>query len=146
MKLPIEVPLDDEGFLGLKCPTCGGVFKLTPAAFEDRTWQYLTCPLCGIARGPSRFHSREVVGAAMAKARAALMGEIDAMAKRLERATRGQLVKFKRVPHDRVRVPRLRAITDLVITELPCCRDQVKLPLAFAASLFYCPLCGQAQD
>ena len=146
MKLTIEVPLDEEGFLALRCPTCAGAFKVTAAAFEERTWQYLTCPLCGIARGPSLFHPPAVVNAAIARVHAAVMGKFDEIASRLERATRGQMVSFKRIPQRRVRIPRLRAVTDLVIVDLACCRDQVKLPLAAAASLFYCPLCGQAQD
>ena len=146
VKLVVEVPLDDEGFLALQCPTCGGRFKLTAAVFEEHAWQYLTCALCGIARGRSLFHPPDVMRAAVAKVQASIIGKFDRMMGGLERATRGQLVSFKRVRRTPVRIPRLRAVTDLVVTDLRCCRDKVKLPLASAVALFYCPLCGQAQD
>lgn len=44
--VPISVPLDSDGFLRRKCPTCENEFKWCPSDESASPDQYF-CPLCG---------------------------------------------------------------------------------------------------
>ncbi len=64
----------------------------------------------------------------------------------LERSVRGsQYLKVTATGMPTAHVPQLRAITDLAEAEVLCCETKIKLEFSEAASLFYCPFCGQAQ-
>ena len=80
ISIPIELPLDSDGFLRRECPTCGGQFKWRSdeAETSDNTpvEQYF-CPLCGVAAGLDQWWTPEQLD--YAEASAASSPEVDTL-------------------------------------------------------------------
>lgn len=148
----VRVPADADGFIPRRCPYCRGTFKVPTGDVDALPWLRLTCARCGLSAGFGDFTPPDVLAAATTQAMNYARGQIDAMLGAFARDVNGrdrpgQLVRM-RVEHRPAtpeRVPRVRAITDLAVADLPCCGTRVKLGFALAASLFYCPVCAQAQ-
>lgn len=68
VELHMTVPLDSEGFLRRKCPTCGREFKWL--ANEDDAAgdavEVYTCPYCGVEAPPGEWSTDAQVALAMA--------------------------------------------------------------------------------
>ena len=147
MNISISVPADDEGYIALRCPTCRGEFKVLVADFEQSAGQALYCAQCGMATAPSSFIPPDVLNMAILEVRNQALDAFGRMFRDMEQRTRNSPflhVTAGNVEH--VPLPKLRAVTDLAITDLPCCKTTVKVPFARAAALYYCPLCGHVQD
>lgn len=142
----IAVPADAEGFVALRCPRCHGGFKLTVPDLEDRPLLQLYCARCGVPDASDSYLPPDVIEAIEAEATNMAMGLISEAFRDIESKTRGGPLSIRMEKVEPVPVPRLRAIADLAVTEVPCCQTEIKLPFAGAATLFYCPLCGQVQD
>ncbi|MCC9892503.1 TFIIB-type zinc ribbon-containing protein, partial [Streptococcus agalactiae] len=48
IKFEISVPSDEEGYVLLKCPSCGEKFMLTVEDIEDESTVDIWCPNCGL--------------------------------------------------------------------------------------------------
>ena len=44
----ISIPTDEEGYVLLKCPLCGELFKLHPDDYRDDGVFKIYCPACGL--------------------------------------------------------------------------------------------------
>jgi len=147
-KIQIAIPGDDEGYIALRCPHCAADFKLLAGVLNEFDGTELFCASCGLSHELSRFLLHpDVEKVAMAEAENLAADLVNEWMAGLERQFRGsKFLKVSGTKLPRKPVPTLRAITDLVETELPCCETRVKLTLDVAATVFYCPLCGHAQN
>lgn len=141
----LSVPSDQEGFIARTCPWCRGAFKLRSSDWRDQSWPAFICPCCGLSAPDQDFTPADVTDAARAIAENYMIEQINALFGGLARSLpRGGPVRIEHRPIPERRVPVLRAITDLAHVTLRCCDREMKLPFAEAATLFYCPFCGQS--
>lgn len=143
----IEIPSDDEGFVGVQCPHCDERFKLRVDEYQEEEPGTLTCSLCGMTADASAFLARDDVReVAQAQAVNLVREHLDKTLKKLERDTRGSKhFQFKRDRKSTRKepVPKLREFTDGAVANLPCCDRHVKVDPSAASSVLYCPYCSQ---
>lgn len=48
ISVSIPIPVDDDGYVLLKCPLCGEKFMLTVDDIEDESQLEIWCPKCGV--------------------------------------------------------------------------------------------------
>jgi transcription elongation factor Elf1 len=144
----IGIPADDEGYIALRCPHCEADFKLLASDLQQLEEPELFCASCGLSHDASLFLLHPDVQDVVQRQAENLMADlINEFSSGLERSLRGSKhVKFTAGRMAKKPVPELRAITDLAEAELPCCETTVKVRLDQAASIFYCPFCGHAQN
>jgi predicted RNA-binding Zn-ribbon protein involved in translation (DUF1610 family) len=142
----VQVPTDDEGYLALLCPHCGGPFKIRGADYQSRELLDLYCASCGLSDEFSAFLPPDVLDAIRQAALDRFLPDLEKAMADLERASSGGLISINAELQLPPRPPELRAITDLAEADVPCCETAVKLPFGNAATVFYCPFCGQAQS
>lgn len=144
ISMPVEFPLDSDGFLRRECPSCEREFKWlhTPEGSSYPTDQYF-CPLCGVAAGPDSWWTK----AQIEHIRAAVMPEIGrAIQDSFERAARSsKFLQVKRGPASHVHgddPDPLVEPDDMVIVEPPCHPDEpLKVP-AESTGQVHCLICG----
>lgn len=73
--LSISIPLDDEGFLLMQCPSCGDYFKVRSEDYESDDVEELWCPICGLRN--DSFWPNEVIELAKAKALNQFLGDFE---------------------------------------------------------------------
>ena len=146
-RISFSVPLDDEGFLELKCPYCGDTFKLDHDDFKDESTIQIFCPHCGLTDAPGPFVMETDAGIhAQQLAQNYAMDIMNKAIKDLERSTQGNsFFKVKITKSFEPERPKtLIAINELVLVSLPCCEKTIK---TFSPSTgVYCPFCGVKQN
>jgi len=149
VRIPIEFPLDSDGFLRRECPSCERQFKWHHDSSEarggDGVEQYF-CPLCGRGAAPNEWwtpaqldYARGVAGPAMDQ----LVND------QLDKAFKGfrsnRNVKFKRTRAFTWGIPTPQPLVesdDMLVVEPPCHPDEpIKIPEDWAAEL-HCLVCG----
>lgn len=140
--ITIQIPCDDDGYVLLRCPQCGELFKLRPSDYEADDVVEVRCPSCG---GVSdNYMTDDVVELARAVALNNAMGAIHKSMKQLERRTRNKSVSFKAgKPPKKEAEPVLNSsIDELVIATCESCGRQSKISPLLRMSAFTCPFCG----
>lgn len=144
-RFEIRIPCDDDGFILLRCPHCGELFKLTAEDMESDETLDIYCPSCGLS--DSNFLTQDVIDLALAKASNYAMDAIAQQLQAFAKKNSGGLVRFK-VKANRERGPETpirAAIEALKIVTCHDCGREAKVPPALAMSAYTCPLCGIGQ-
>jgi len=146
-EISIGIPADAEGYIVLQCPHCTATFKALAADLNEFEGDSITCVACGLSHEGAQFLLASEVGDVIqAEIQNLVAGMLNKFSADLERSVRGsQYLKVTATGMPTAHVPQLRAITDLAEAEVLCCETKIKLEFSEAASLFYCPFCGQAQ-
>lgn len=148
IKVPLQVPLDDDGFLRRECPNCEGQFKWFVHQDGDDDSepvdQYF-CPLCGQAAGLDTWWTPEQLAYAQGLAGPAVDEAISDMVSRAFKGTKGLTFKPNRSFTLGTPTPEpLREPNDMVIAEPPCHpHEPVKVAEANTGHI-YCLICGAA--
>lgn len=144
-RFEIRISCDDDGFILLRCPHCGELFKLTAEDIDSDETLDICCPSCGLS--DSNFLTQDVIDLALAKtsnyAMDAIAQQLQAFAKR----NSGSLIRFE-VKANREREPETpirAAIEALQIATCHDCGREAKVSPALAMSAYTCPLCGIGQ-
>lgn len=149
IQIPVQIPLDSDGFLRRQCPACEREFKWFNHAEGDTDTQAVDqyfCPLCGEAAGVDQWWTDDQVEFAQAAAGP----QIDRMVQEsIADAFKGvKGIEFK--PNRNFSlglddaVEPLHEPDDMVIVEPPChANEPLKVP-EDATSRLYCLLCGSA--
>lgn len=138
----IQIPCDDDGFVLMRCPQCGELFKLRPADYEADDVAEVFCPSCG---GVSESYlTDDVIELAEAIAMNSVMESIHKGMKQLERRTRSKTVSFKAgKPPKKETEPALKPSVDaLTVATCESCSRQSKISPLLKMSAFICPFCG----
>lgn len=146
--IPVELPLDPEGFLRRECPTCEAQFKwyATDEADSDaETVEQYYCPLCGVPSGRETWwtpkqleYARGVAGPAVDQY---ISDTVDEMFKGIKGMTHTQNRDFTL---DTATAEPLTEPDDMIIAEPPCHPNEpVKIPEGNATG-FFCLICGSA--
>lgn len=141
----IRIPCDDDGFILLRCPHCGELFRLTAEDIESDETLDVYCPSCGLS--DSNFPTQDVIDLALAKtsnyAMDAITQQLQAFAKKNSSSLIRSKVKANREgePEPPIRA----AIEALQIATCHDCGREAKVSPALAMSAYTCPLCGIGQ-
>lgn len=147
IQVPVELALDDDGFLRRECPTCEREFKWFSHQQGDPDAEIVTqyyCPLCGIAAAPSSWWTPEQIE----YARGASGPELDRLAQdSVEKALKGMKgFTFKRNSSFTLGIETPDPLTeanDMVIVEPPCHPNEpLKVPENATQSV-HCLICGE---
>lgn len=138
----IQIPCDDDGYVLLKCPRCGELFKLRPADYEADDVTDVRCPSCGSIS--DNYLTDDVVELARTMALNNAMGDLHKSMKKLERRTRNKAVSFKAgKPPKREAGPVLKpSVDELTVATCESCGRQSKISPLLKMSAFICPFCG----
>ncbi len=138
----INIPSDEEGFVLLKCPLCGEVFKLQPGDLEDDSVFEIYCPACGLVSDSYITDDVIELGMIMVEnyANDLMMKEL----KKLERHTKNSMLKFKvtNKPKKKSEQPIMLTIEALERKMYSCCKMEAKIKPILKMSGSYCPYCG----
>ena len=141
----ITIPSDDDGYVLLKCPKCGELFKLLASDLENDDVSDIHCPLCGLIS--ENYLTEDVISLAESKAMNRIMDELYSEFKKLERKSKKSFVQIKTPKLQREEESPIRATIDsMEIIEFNCCRKSVKLRNLLIYCGCYCPYCGGKQD
>ena len=143
MEIPVQLPLDDDGFLRRECPSCEGQFKWFPS--EDSAPEPeggYHCPLCGEQSSLDQWWTPSQVSFAQSAAAQAFTEQLGS---ELGALVRSRAEGLFRVDVESVSVPaRLVEPNDLGIALSPCHPEEpVKVPAVLGEAM-YCLMCGSA--
>lgn len=144
-RFEIRIPCDDDGFILLRCPHCGELFKLTAEDMESNETLDIYCPSCGLS--DSNFLTQDIIDLALAKASNYAMDAIAQQLQAFAKKNSSSLIRFE-VKADREREPETpirAAIEALRIATCHDCGREAKVSPALAMSTYTCPLCGIGQ-
>lgn len=146
MEIPIELPLDSDGFLRRECPHCEKEFKWfngrsseTPSDYVDPPVYW--CPLCG----RSSSHDSWFTQAQIEYSQAAAMGPAFELIQQelKDEFRRNKYFKFEGFSDRPDEPDPLVETDDMEIIQPPCHPwEPVKVPEEGQAS-YYCLACGQ---
>lgn len=140
--LTISIPVDDEGFVLLKCEHCGTFFKGMPSDIQDDGVLRIFCPSCGLAS--DSYITEDVLDLAIKMASNKMQDMIHDMFKDLERRSKHSMVQLKagkRPPHES-EDPIRSGIEALEVCTFPCCARTAKIKPILKMTGAYCPFCG----
>ncbi len=151
MEFSVSIPLDSDGFLRRRCPTCGREFKWFHGRAEDAPpdWEdpdSYFCPYCGVSAGGDSWFTE----AQAAYSQQALLGhatdliqdELDDVARAINR--QGGLIRMSvpRGGRPAVRPPSLSEPNDMVAVVSPCHPfEPIKVIEGWHEAL-HCLVCG----
>ncbi|MEK5520860.1 TFIIB-type zinc ribbon-containing protein [Heyndrickxia sp. FSL W8-0423] len=141
-KIPLSIPLDDEGFVTLQCPFCNCHFKITGTDAMDESVYELFCPQCGLVAEPNDFLSDEVIERAMRLAENYVFESLNDFQNNVNKSFKNnKFVKVKTGPEFKMNSPKIIVESDNMETySVPCCERLVKTSLI--DDTLYCPFCG----
>ena len=138
----ISIPTDEEGYVLLKCPLCGELFKLHPDDYRDDGVFKIYCPACGLVSDNYVTDDIIELGMIMAEnyANDLCMKEL----KKLEKKTKGNMVNIKiaKKPKRKEEQPVMLTIEALEKKMYLCCKKEAKIKPILKMSGSYCPYCG----
>jgi hypothetical protein len=148
MDVPIQLPLDSDGFLRRECPRCGQQFKwhhgpATEEAEEQPDPSTYYCPLCGESAAADSWWTQEQLGHAQGVAVPAAMRYIQDSLKQAFR--NNKYVRFE--PGNGSDIPdQPSALTepdDMQIVASPChAYEPIKIPANHEGPV-HCLVCGE---
>lgn len=150
IRVPVSLPLDNEGFLRRECPTCEQEFKWyyhgEGSDDAEHVDQYF-CPRCGDAAGTDKWwtpaqleYVHGIAGPAMDQV---VNDMLDDAFKPLRNSKFIKVKRTGRVSFDTPTPDPLVEPDDMVIVESPCHPNEpVKVPEDAAARVF-CLICGR---
>ena len=137
----ISVPTDEEGFVLLKCPLCGELFKLHPSDYRDDSVFEVYCPSCGLVS--DNYVTDDVIELGMVMIENYANDLITKELKKIERKAKGNIsFKVSKKSRRKPEQPIMLTIEALDKKVYPCCKKEVKLKQILKMSGSYCPYCG----
>lgn len=141
----VPLPLDSDGFLRRKCPSCEQQFKWHHGPTEGRPNgevdpPFYWCPLCGASANQDSWWTQEQLDYVRDTATPHIMDEIGAEFKKAFRNTKG--ISFKPTSSRTEPPDSLYEPDDMMLAEPPCHPwEPIKVPEPHMFSL-YCLFCG----
>jgi hypothetical protein len=144
-KFSISIPLDVEGMMGRECPdeNCLGYFKVKPGTGLKGEDLLMTCPYCGYSVTAQDFSTKEQIEYAQSlvlrEVEKALGADLRNWGKKLERSTRGGLLKIK-TEYKSTPMP-IRHYEERELETILTC-EECGLVYSVFGKFAYCPDCG----
>ena len=143
--LEISIPADSDGYVLLKCPSCGERFMLLVEDIEDDTNLDIWCPNCGLKH--QDYLDDETINLAerMIENKVAdILNEFSATMKKSFKNSeiRIKTEKIKKQPE----IPIGRKTGDFEEKYYECCKKKAKISSIKNLEGGYCPFCGEIVD
>lgn len=135
----ITIPTDKEGFILLKCPLCGELFKLKLNDFEDDRIFNVYCPSCGLVS--ENYITEDVLELAQKIIKNYANDIVEKSFKSLEKSSKG-IFKFTSNIKRENEQPIMLRVEALEKKFYACCKMEAKIKPILKFSGSYCPYCG----
>ena len=134
MEIPIEIPVDDEGYVRRQCPQCEREFKLIyqsgdNSASDVESPLELYCPYCGLSSPTDQFWTNAQVETFQAVAGKYMLDDLK---------QRGFAVSINPPP------PPLAEPNDMNAVASPCHAEEPVKIYEYWDQPIHCPMCGSA--
>lgn len=146
IRVPVSLPLDDDGFLRRECPTCELEFKWFSHSEGDPNAEVVEqyfCPLCGEPAGTDQWWTPAQLDYAHGVAGPAIDLMVQDSVRDAFRGAKGMTFNVNRSFSFDIATPdALSEPNDMVIVEPPCHPNEpLKVPEANASQV-HCLVCG----
>ncbi len=145
--MEISIPTDNDGYVMLKCPTCGERFMLKPADIEEESTIDIWCPNCGLKH--NSYIDDDVYELANKMVQNYVTDMLDDFTKDIEKMfkkNRNIKVKPAKKSKKETELPICRKIGDFEVKNFCCCDKQAKIKSITCFEGGYCPFCGEMVD
>lgn len=137
----IEIPIlsDNDGYVLLRCPNCGDLFKITPFDYGDESLLGIYCSSCGLIG--DNYITEDVIELAISMTKNIT---IDIIYKEMKKQLNSGFISFKdgKKPKPQNEYPICAGIENLTITKFNCCKRYAKIKPILKISGCVCPFCG----
>lgn len=145
--IEISIPTDNDGYVMLKCPTCGEKFMLKPSDIEEESTIDIWCPRCGLKH--ESYFDDEIIDLSHIIVQNCIVDMLNDFTKDLEKSFKNcKSIKFKSSNKlkKEPELPISRKIGDFEIKKYCCCDKQAKIKIITNFEGGYCPFCGEMVD
>lgn len=147
INIEIPIPADNEGYVLLKCPLCGEMFKLMVSDIEDDSQLNIWCPSCGLVS--ESYLPEDVIELAERLIQNFTTDMLNAFAKDIENIFKNNsFVKSKTISNLKKEAtdPIAIKIENLEEQTFKCCHKSAKILPSLKFAGCYCPFCGEVID
>lgn len=140
--IEFTIPVDEDGFVTLKCPFCAKHFKITGTDANDQDIYEMFCPYCGLVTEPSEFLTDEVKEKALRLALNYRNDILNNFMDDIEKLFKGSdMITFEKGKGFEMNSPKTIIETENMDTyKMSCCDREIKV-ISIDNEL-YCPFCG----
>lgn len=141
----IRIPSDNDGYILLKCPSCGEKFMLLEEDIEDDAVLDTWCPNCGLVH--QEYFDDDTINLAermIDNEAADIFNEFSATMKKSFKNSdiKVKIEKIKKEPE----IPIGRKTGDFEEKYYDCCKKKAKIGSLKKLEGGYCPFCGELVD
>lgn len=144
--ITVSIPADNEGYVLMKCPQCGELFKLKVSDIHDDGVMDIHCPGCFFASYRTNDFITDDVQQHVETLAKNYAGElINGMMKELDKSLKSnKFIKVKRTQEIREEIPihLFSSVDSLKPAYCPNCGKYAKVKALLRDSAYKCPLCG----
>lgn len=143
LSVSISIPMDEDGFVLLRCPRCGESFKLLSDDIQSEEVTDIHCPQCGLVS--ENYLTDDVIKLAQAKIINRLSDGFYNELWNMNRKTRNFTIKtnkFKREEEVPIRLNR----DSMEMVDFGCCGRIAKIRYLLDYCGCYCAFCGGITD
>ena len=147
IKFEMSVPADEEGYVLLKCPSCGEKFMLTVEDIEDEATIDIWCPNCGLTH--ENYLDDDIYELAERIVENQVAEMLTDLSKSLEKSFRNSKnIKFKHGKEIKkeAELPIGRKTGDYEEKRYLCCGKTARISSIKKLEGSYCPFCGEMID
>ena len=138
----ISIPTDEGGFILLKCPLCGELFKVDSDVFYNDNFLGIYCPACGLMS--EDYLNDDVIELAERIATNKVNQYVnDKIHEICNKYSNGLVrLRFKSDDDDECELPIMNTVQILKGNRYLCCNMIAKIKPILKMSSSYCPYCG----
>ncbi len=138
-KLTIQLPVDSDGFVEYKCPSCNRIFRLKTNEFSDENGETLMCAYCGISSNVSKYMPEYMIKYIQECEAQYIQSKLDDALKKVNHKYKFLTVKYK--PGKRIEPTKINLNeNDFSIIKCNRCNSDIKVD-DIREIVHYCPYC-----
>jgi hypothetical protein len=141
IKVQIEVPVDEDGFLELQCPFCNESFKLDVDEVQSEDVVGIFCPYCGLTSDVQEFYTSEVLENLQIKANNIAIEMLNDGLRKIEKESKGLLKVKEKHTLESEKTLYVKS-NDFEPVTFNCCGKSTKVSYGKGTTVVYCPYCG----
>lgn len=147
VEISFTIQGDSEGYVTFECPFCGSEFKLRADEYQDddKPFEDLFCPYCGLAKSKDNFYTKEVIEKAEAIAYNYMVEQLNNAFNQMKKSLNKpySIIKMDFKPLNKVNVKELKDKDTIeTVFQCECFNSHVKVLYCAGASKVFCPYCG----
>lgn len=141
----ISIPSDNDGYILLKCPSCGEKFMLLEDDINDDTVLDIWCPNCGLVH--QEYFDDETINLAERMVGNEVADILNEISTSINKSFKNSDIEIKSEKIKKeVEIPIGRKIGDFDEKYYACCNKYAKISSIKKFEGGYCPFCGELID